>query len=65
MPKTSDWVVVATEGNTVDGRKIAASWIKDMAEQYSKEEYTALIYRNTTAVIGRNTKARTGALLKS
>ena len=44
MPKTSDWVVVATEGNTVDGRKIAASWIKDMAEQYSKEEYTALIW---------------------
>ncbi|EMG1955291.1 GPO family capsid scaffolding protein [Vibrio alginolyticus] len=44
MPKTSDWVVVATEGNTVDGRKIAASWIEDMAEQYSKEEYTALIW---------------------
>lgn len=44
MPKTSDWVVVATEGNTVDGRKITASWINDMAELYSKEEYTGLIW---------------------
>lgn len=44
MPKTSDWVIVATEGNTVDGRKIDKSWINDMAELYSKDEYPALIW---------------------
>lgn len=44
MPKTSDWVIIATEGNTVDGRKITESWINDMAAQYSKEEYTAMIW---------------------
>ena len=44
MPKKSGWVIAATEGATVDGRAITASWIKDMAEQYSLEEYTALIW---------------------
>ncbi|MDC0611904.1 GPO family capsid scaffolding protein [Vibrio sp.] len=44
MPKTSDWVIVATAGNTVDGRKITKTWINDMAALYSKEEYTALIW---------------------
>ena len=44
MPKTSDWMIVATEGNTIDGRKIDKSWITQMAELYSKEEFTALIW---------------------
>ncbi|CAH8215779.1 Capsid protein [Vibrio aestuarianus] len=44
MPKTSDWVVIATEGSTVDGRKITKPWINDMAALYSKDEYTALIW---------------------
>ncbi|HAT8540519.1 capsid protein [Vibrio vulnificus] len=44
MPKTSDWVVIATEGSTVDGRKITKSWINDMASLYAKDEYTALIW---------------------
>ncbi len=44
MSKTSDWKIVATEGSTVDGRKITASWIKDMAELYSTSEYTAMVW---------------------
>ncbi len=44
MSKTSDWKVVATEGATVDGRSITATWIKDMAEQYSIDEYTAMVW---------------------
>ncbi len=59
MPKTSDWVIVATEGSTVDGRKITKSWINDMAALYSKDEYTSLIwpehYRSAWAVFeGKN-----------
>jgi len=60
MPKTSDWIIIATEGTTVsDGRVISASWINDMAELYDKEEYTALIwpehYRSSWAVFeGKN-----------
>ncbi|MCS0406699.1 GPO family capsid scaffolding protein [Vibrio diabolicus] len=44
MAKTSDWKIVATEGATVDGRTITATWIKDMAETYSHDLTTALIW---------------------
>lgn len=44
MSKQTGWVIVATEGATVDGRTITANWIKDMAELYSTDEYTALIW---------------------
>ncbi|ENI4485033.1 GPO family capsid scaffolding protein [Vibrio fluvialis] len=59
MPKTSDWVIVATAGTTVsDGRVISESWINDMAELYDPEEYKALIwpehYRSAWAVFEGN-----------
>ncbi|MBE4233831.1 capsid protein [Vibrio sp. T9] len=44
MSKTSDWIIVATEGATVDGRQISAAQIKEMAESYSPELYAALIW---------------------
>lgn len=44
MPKQTGWVIAATAGATVDKRVISEQWIKDMAEQYSKEEYTAMIW---------------------
>ena len=40
----SDWKIVATEGATVDGRAISPSWINEMADSYSPDEYTALIW---------------------
>lgn len=44
MPKTSDWKIIATEGPTVDGRKITRDWIEQMAASYDPKEYTALIW---------------------
>jgi len=44
MAKISDWKIVATEGATVDGRAISPGWIKEMADSYSQDEYTALIW---------------------
>lgn len=44
MPKQTGWVIAATAGATVDGRVITEQWIKDMAEQYSADEYTAMIW---------------------
>ena len=38
------WVIAATEGSTVDGRTITSQWIKEMAETYSVDEYTAVIW---------------------
>ncbi|MEZ9198570.1 GPO family capsid scaffolding protein [Shewanella sp. 10N.286.54.B9] len=44
MGKQTGWVIAATEGATVDGRTITKEWIKDMAAQYSVDEYTAMIW---------------------
>lgn len=38
------WVVIATEGETVDGRQISAQWIVDMAETYDKDVYCAQLW---------------------
>ncbi len=43
-PLSSGWVCVATEGTTVDGRRIEAEWLADMAQTYSPALYTALIW---------------------
>ncbi len=42
--KTSDWKIIATAGVTIDARNISATWIKDMADGYSVDEYAALIW---------------------
>ena len=44
MPKISDWKVIATEGPTIDGRKITREWLTQMAESYDQKEYTSLIW---------------------
>lgn len=44
MAKQTGWVIAATEGATVDGRTISKEWINQMAESYSVDEYTALIW---------------------
>lgn len=41
---TTSWIRVATEGETVDGRRIEAQWLIDMAESYNTDTYTALIW---------------------
>lgn len=40
----SKWIRVAVEGATTDGRKIEASWIKQMAANYNPEVYGARIW---------------------
>lgn len=41
----TDWICIATEGETVDGREIPASWLTEMAETYDPAgTYTALIW---------------------
>lgn len=44
MKFKSRFFQVATEGMTTDGRTIERSWIKDMAETYSRSKYGARIW---------------------
>ncbi|EDP59453.1 phage capsid scaffolding protein [Vibrio sp. AND4] len=56
MAKISDWKIVATEGPTVDGRKITREWLTQIAESYALSEFTALIWpeHKRFAVYGSN-----------
>lgn len=40
----TDWLCVATEGDTVDGRQIERPWVIDCGETYDRNLYTALIW---------------------
>ncbi|EOC1197141.1 GPO family capsid scaffolding protein [Cronobacter sakazakii] len=40
----TDWLCIATEGDTVDERQIYREWIIDMAETYDINHYGALIW---------------------
>ncbi|HDZ8836221.1 TPA: GPO family capsid scaffolding protein [Aeromonas dhakensis] len=40
----TDWVCIATEGKSVDGRDITRNWLTDMAETYDPDFYTALLW---------------------
>lgn len=40
----TDWLCVATEGDTVDGRVLEREWIIDMGETYNIKHYGALIW---------------------
>ncbi|MGO3406762.1 GPO family capsid scaffolding protein [Marinomonas sp.] len=44
--KESKWFKVATAGPTIDGREIKEEWIRDMAETYDMDEYTASIFKD-------------------
>lgn len=40
----TDWLCIATEGDTVDGRELKREWLIDAAETYDPELYAALIW---------------------
>jgi Uncharacterized protein conserved in bacteria len=40
----TDWLCVATEGDTVDGRVLERQWLIDMGETYNLKHYGALIW---------------------
>nr|WP_074821511.1 GPO family capsid scaffolding protein [Pragia fontium] len=41
---TTNWIRIATEGETIDGRRIEGQWLIDMADSYDPAVYTALIW---------------------
>ena len=41
---STDWLCIATEGDTVDRRELRREWLIDAAETYNPELYAALIW---------------------
>lgn len=50
----TDWICIATAGETVDGREIPENWLTEMAETYDPELYTALIWPNHERYYGNS-----------
>lgn len=50
---TTDWVCIATAGNTVDGRLIDDKWLIDIADTYDVNVFTALIWPRHDTVENR------------
>lgn len=50
------WVIVATSGETTDGRKIEKKWLEDMAANYSERLYCAKIWPNHDRYYGSQGK---------
>ncbi len=50
------WVIIATSGDTTDGRKIEKKWLEDMAANYSERLYSAKIWPNHERYYGSQGK---------
>lgn len=50
------WVIVATSGPTVDGRKIEKEWLQDMAATYKENVYSAKIWPDHKRYFGAQGK---------
>lgn len=50
------WVIVATSGETTDGRKIEKKWLEDMAANYNERLYSAKIWPNHERYYGSQGK---------
>ncbi|OCG19636.1 GPO family capsid scaffolding protein [Gilliamella sp. WF3-4] len=42
--KISDWLCIAQEGKTIDGREIKREWLESIVKNYSAELYQALVW---------------------
>ncbi|OCG60797.1 GPO family capsid scaffolding protein [Gilliamella sp. Nev3-1] len=42
--KISDWLCIAREGKTIDGREIKREWLESVVKNYSAELYQALVW---------------------
>lgn len=42
--KISDWLCIAQEGKTIDGREIKREWLESVVKNYSAELYQALVW---------------------
>lgn len=49
---STGWICVASEGDTVDGRKIEPAWLNGMAATYDPGYYTALIWEEHDRSLG-------------
>ena len=60
--KISDWLCIAQEGKTIDGREIKREWLESAVKNYSPEFYQALIWCGHDNVDSRLFSANLGTV---
>ena len=60
--KISDWLCVAQEGKTIDGREIKREWLESIAKNYNPELYQALIWCEHEDPVWRQFSANLGTI---
>lgn len=60
--KISDWLCIAQEGKTIDGREIKREWLESAVKNYSPEFYQALIWCEHDNVDSRLFSANLGTV---
>ena len=60
--KISNWLCIAQEGKTIDGREIKREWLESMAKNYSPELYQALIWCEHDDPVWRQFSANLGTI---
>lgn len=60
--KISDWLCVAQEGKTIDGREIKREWLESIAKNYNPELYQALIWCEHEDPLWRQFSANLGTI---
>lgn len=60
--KISDWLCIAQEGKTIDGREVKRDWLTSIAENYSPDLYQAMIWCEHEDPVWRQFSANLGTV---
>lgn len=60
--KVSDWLCIAQEGKTIDGREIKREWLESIVKNYKAELYQALIWCEHEDPVWRQFSANLGTV---
>ena len=61
--KESDWLCIATEGRSVDGREMMREWLSSAAQNYSSDFYSAVIWNEHHPAVDRAYQLNLGLVL--
>lgn len=61
--KESDWLCIATEGRSVDGREMMREWLSSAAQNYSSDFYSAVIWNEHHPAVDRAYQMNLGLVL--
>ena len=62
--KESNWLCIATEGRSVDGREMMREWLASAAQNYNSDFYSAVIWNEHNHPLDRVYQSNLGLVLE-